>query len=1206
MADNAIVGILRALLTLDTAEFEKGSRKGQDSAKALSKEFTKFGKDAEALGKTLTATLTLPLVGLAAGAAKLAIDFESSFAGVRKTVNATEPELQQLAMGFRELARTIPVNVNELNRLGEAAGALGIPKEEIIDFSRVMAMLGVTTNVTADQAAESIAQIQTQFNSAGKETENFASALVHLGNNGASTEAQILELTSRLASAGNAAGMSQADVLGFAAAMANVGINAEAGGTALSRTFNEINAAVARGGDDLEKFARIAGKSSADFAKLFREDAASAVEQFILGLGRVQKEGGNLVTTLDELGIKEIRQSDTLRRLALNTDNVTKALSDARLGWRENTALSEEAGKRFETVESQLTLLWNRIKDVGITLGNALMPAIKGVIGVVDTMLPLVDMLAKGFAAMPAPIQMTVIGFGAAAAAAGPLLFVAGQLSQSLGSLVGAFGNGGIAAGQFGAALSTLKGALATAGAGLAGWGLGTLIRELADTDRLIDNIINQTDRLKQSRLEAGGASATLASLLQVETDAMKKLDEAYASDNQSMIAQAEVKAKAIRDDSTRLAMIDTIRVAVARGAKETITYAEATQFLSDINEKNIASQKKKIDVEKTSAETTARLTKETEDLRDELSGAKLQGDVEKLHRAFMALTPEQRANQDVMRRVAEAADALHKEGAKLTPELHTVALRFHAIGTEAPKVQGGIAGLAQDLPDLTAKFRASNEAIFQASESMRTIQIALDNARTVQTLPFDFANWTMPLPAETVDQWMADINAAIANAKPLDELFADGFLQNLKVDLPIIADGFIQIGDAIGNKFVSSAGAAIQKAIELQRVMAATSSSWAAVIPFIGVAVVAAQAWNAATEGWAEKTGAFANEFSRLAGELQALGGEVDLSDLTLGVEHWDENAEAIRRMRAEVDRLNAVRKEAERIQSLAESLGLGLGDKSLDVLTADLPKAFDALFKNLNDLTKEGFDFNKVLEAQSGQWLELVNLAEAFGLEVPASMRPVLDQLAKMGLLIDEASQKKIGALKEQLGALDRELTSLRDFVANEAPEEVMGVMEMQARERIAQLENEKANIEQQIDELSNKLNTTFTEAAETGYQVFADQFGQGIHIPIYWELEAFPRPVPVPGSGSSGLELPEWEIPNLNEGTHGMFPDWGNEGTIVRLHDREGVVPYDERGRMGGGSDAALRAEVMGLRQDMRNDRLLLPTLIADAVKQQRGRA
>lgn len=446
MAGNSgVVGILRALLTLNTAEFEKGFKRADSSLKAFSREAKIIGQQATQLGQSLTRTITLPLVALGGAAAKAAIDFESSFAGVRKTVNATEAEFAAMAKQLRDLAKTIPVNVNELNRLAEAAGALGIPKDEIVDFARVMAMLGVTTNLTADQAAESIAKVQNIFGAAGKDTEKFASTLVALGNDGASTEEQILSMATRIAGAGNTIGLTQGQVLGFASALSSVGLEAEAGGTAISRVFIEMASAVQKGGAEVANFASVAGLGIAEFSRLFKDDAAAAVNAFVTGLGNIKSSGGDLLGTLEALGFSEIRVRDTLLRTAGAGDLLTRALRLQEDAWRENSALTDEARKRFETTESRLGLLWNRIKDVGITIGNALLPMIEAAIKVFDALLPKVEGLATFFASLPTPIQAVAVGLGLAAAAAGPLLFVFGQLVLSASALAGAFTRTGLA-----------------------------------------------------------------------------------------------------------------------------------------------------------------------------------------------------------------------------------------------------------------------------------------------------------------------------------------------------------------------------------------------------------------------------------------------------------------------------------------------------------------------------------------------------------------------------------------------------------------------------------------------------------------------------------------------------------------------------------------------------------------------------------------
>ncbi|WP_242529766.1 hypothetical protein, partial [Listeria monocytogenes] len=68
------------------------------------------------------------------------------------------------------------------------------------------------------------------------------------------------------------------------------------------------------------------------------------------------KEGKNLTSILNDLGIKGIRESDTILRLSGNADILTDALGNSKSALKENSALTDEAAKRYETFESQLKI----------------------------------------------------------------------------------------------------------------------------------------------------------------------------------------------------------------------------------------------------------------------------------------------------------------------------------------------------------------------------------------------------------------------------------------------------------------------------------------------------------------------------------------------------------------------------------------------------------------------------------------------------------------------------------------------------------------------------------------------------------------------------------------------------------------------------------------------------------------------------------
>lgn len=351
--------------------------------------------------------------GIAAGiglAARAAVNWESAWAGVEKTVDGSATQLSALEGELREMARRLPATHAEIAAVAEAAGQLGVATEDIADFTETMIALGETTNLTADEAATSIAQLMNVMGTAPEEVGNLGSALVELGNNGASTEKQIILMAQRIAGAGAIVGASEADVLALANALASAGIEVEAGGSAISRVMVNMATAVAEGGDELEAFARVAGMSGEQFAVAFRDDPVAAIDSFVQGLARIDASGQNVFATLDELGLSEIRTRDALLRLASSGDLLSQSLEDGGRAWEENLALTEEAEKRYETTAAKIQVAQNQLNDFAIEMGAVFLPVLADA---ADGLGSFVGFLGG----LPDPLRNTVAVLAAATAA---------------------------------------------------------------------------------------------------------------------------------------------------------------------------------------------------------------------------------------------------------------------------------------------------------------------------------------------------------------------------------------------------------------------------------------------------------------------------------------------------------------------------------------------------------------------------------------------------------------------------------------------------------------------------------------------------------------------------------------------------------------------------------------------------------------------
>ena len=535
--------IIRSLLIrvgVDLKDQQKGLTVAAANMKA-------FGRNATKIGASLTKGLTVPILAIGAMSLKSAIDFESAFAGVRKTVDATEEQFAALERGIRNMSKEIPTAATDIAAVAEAAGQLGIQTDNILGFTRVMVDLGEATNMTATEGAETLAKFANITQMSQKDFDRLGSSIVALGNSTATTEADIANMSMRLAGAGKQVGMTEPQILGFAAALSSVGVEAEAGGSAMSKVMVNMQLAASKGGESLQQFADVAGMTAAEFKEAYQRDAAGALTAFIQGLGDMKAQGKDAIVVLDDMGITEVRMRDALLRAANAGDMFTDTIKISTDAWRDNVALTNEAAQRYDTTESQLRILLNRLVDLGRTLGNSLipvlrnslMPALEGVVRALGSVL-------DGFNNLSPFMQNFIIMTAGVAASIGPVMTVLGKLSFSLADTTKGLGaavkiiEGG---GGFKAALTALLGPAGMVAAAIAGLalaiGAGVIIFQSINAEGIA---LNKTlDETIAKAKEAETAFAGQNTEIEHNSILAKKLaDELYALSGKEEKSAAE------------------------------------------------------------------------------------------------------------------------------------------------------------------------------------------------------------------------------------------------------------------------------------------------------------------------------------------------------------------------------------------------------------------------------------------------------------------------------------------------------------------------------------------------------------------------------------------------------------------------------------------------------------------------------------------
>ncbi|ENZ5598933.1 phage tail tape measure protein [Enterococcus hirae] len=462
----------------------------------------KAGNSAQNIGTSLTHGVTIPIAGAVTAVTTAAVKWESAFAGVKKTNDEIVDSngnvvysYSDLEKGLRDLAKELPASHEEIAGVAEAAGQLGIQTDNVVSFTKTMIDLGESTNMSAETAATSFARFANITQMSQKDFERLGAVVVDLGNNLATTESEITEMGLRLAGAGKQVGMSQAEIMSFAAALSSVGIEAEAGGTAFSKVMVQMQLAVEKGVGALEplkqtvsrygysweqfvhaitwggkeltdlskkigisskdlkemyknasesagslsSFADVTGRTSDEFAKLFKSNPSQAIIEFVKGLGEAEKHGTSAISILSDMDIKEVRLRDSLLRAANASGVFEGAIKRGTQAWEENTALTDEANKRYETTESKVKALKNEVVDIAIDMGGPFVDALRDALKASKPLLETLSKAAKAFSNTSPEVQKSIVKLIAWTTAAGPVLKIAGSGASKISTFGQAF-----------------------------------------------------------------------------------------------------------------------------------------------------------------------------------------------------------------------------------------------------------------------------------------------------------------------------------------------------------------------------------------------------------------------------------------------------------------------------------------------------------------------------------------------------------------------------------------------------------------------------------------------------------------------------------------------------------------------------------------------------------------------------------------------
>jgi TP901 family phage tail tape measure protein len=303
-------------------------------------------------------------------------NFEEGLVSVRKTVGFTKEEMKTFGDQILEIGADSRTSYDELLNIATIGGQLGISKGEILDFTFAIDKLNVALGDEflggASEITDSVGGLNLIFREfKGRPMADglllIGNALNKLGAEGMATAPIVSEFARRIAGSAVPLGMTAADILGLSAALQELQVAPERGSSTITRVMAEM-------GKNIDDFAKVAGKSSAEFAEIYNTDVNEALLLVAKGIRENSSNNVELIETLDELGVDGVFATEVLGKLGENIDFVRGKQELANVALQDSNSIMDEYNLRNETGQAAVDKLGQKFERLKIQIGEALAP----------------------------------------------------------------------------------------------------------------------------------------------------------------------------------------------------------------------------------------------------------------------------------------------------------------------------------------------------------------------------------------------------------------------------------------------------------------------------------------------------------------------------------------------------------------------------------------------------------------------------------------------------------------------------------------------------------------------------------------------------------------------------------------------------------------------------------------------------------------
>lgn len=336
---------------------------------------------------------------------KVAIDFESAMADVKKVVNFNNEakEADKFAKKLKEMSRTIPLSAAELAQIAASGGQLGIKKEDLFKFTETVAKMSTAFDMSAEQAGDSIAKLSNIYGIDVSEMEHVGNVINHLSDNTAAKAKDMIEALAIVGGTAKQFGLKFEQTSSLVNALISLGKQPAKAGTAINALLSKLQTAEGQG-KEFKAALEEMGITTEEMVQRISENGEEALLHFFQTLKKMDNQERS--TTLMKLFGQEYQ--DDIALLAGSFSKYKDAIKLLAETEEYKRSLQKEFKNRADTTANKLQLLKNAIVEAGMNLGSVMLPTLNYVAGSVKTITEHIASFAEKHPTLTTAIMSTL------------------------------------------------------------------------------------------------------------------------------------------------------------------------------------------------------------------------------------------------------------------------------------------------------------------------------------------------------------------------------------------------------------------------------------------------------------------------------------------------------------------------------------------------------------------------------------------------------------------------------------------------------------------------------------------------------------------------------------------------------------------------------------------------------------------------------